>query len=82
MKRSLAVLTALAMTAGTLIGCGGSADTPAAEQPAQEQPAKEEQAPQAESTDTETAEAENSGAEGRTEITFWHYMSDVICCEL
>lgn len=76
MKRSLAVLTALAMTAGTLIGCGGSADTPAAEQPAQEQPAQEEKAPQAESTDTETAEAENSGAEGRTEITFWHYMSE------
>lgn len=76
MKRSLAVLTALAMTAGTLMGCGGSADTPAAEQPAQEQPAQEEQAPQAESTETETAEAENSGAEGRTEITFWHYMSE------
>lgn len=70
MKRSLALLTALAMATGTLIGCGGSAEAPAA------QPAQEEQASQAESANTETANAESAGAEGRTEITFWHYMSE------
>ncbi|MDE7015567.1 MAG: ABC transporter substrate-binding protein [Kineothrix sp.] len=70
MKRSLALLTALAMATGTLIGCGGSAEAPAA------QPVQEEQASQAESADTETANAESAGAEGRTEITFWHYMSE------
>ncbi|NBI90647.1 ABC transporter substrate-binding protein [Lachnospiraceae bacterium] len=70
MKRSLALLTALAMATGTLIGCGGSAEAPAA------QPVQEEQASQAESANTETANAESAGAEGRTEITFWHYMSE------
>ena len=69
MKRGLALLTVLAMTAGTLAGCGGSKDAPAAEQPVQEGQA-------AEGSGTETAKEDNAGAEGKTEITFWHYMSE------
>ena len=69
MKRGLALLTVLAMTAGTLAGCGGSKDAPAAEQPVQEEQA-------AEGAGTETAKEDNAGAEGKTEITFWHYMSE------
>ncbi len=69
MKRGLALLTVLAMTAGTLAGCGGSKDAPAAEQPVQEGQA-------AEGAGTETAKEDNAGAEGKTEITFWHYMSE------
>ena len=69
MKRGWALLTVLAMTAGTLAGCGGSKDAPAAEQPVQEEQA-------AEGAGTETAKEDNAGAEGKTEITFWHYMSE------
>ena len=69
MKRGLALLTVLAMTAGTLAGCGGSKDAPAAEQPVQEEQV-------AEGAGTETAKEDNTGAEGKTEITFWHYMSE------
>ena len=52
MKRGLALLTVLAMTAGTLAGCGGSKDAPAAEQPVQEEQA-------AEGAGTETAKEDN-----------------------
>lgn len=77
MKKKLALLTALAMAVGSLAACGGgSTDTTtdtttdtAAEAPADTA---------AEGTETAAPEAGTGTAskEGRTEITFWHYMSE------
>lgn len=67
MKRGIALLTMLAVTAGALAGCGGgSADAPATG----EQPAQTEGAESTEGTQTPAS------ADGKTEITFWHYMSE------
>lgn len=72
MKKKAALLTALAMVIGSLTACGGggTADTTTDAAPDTA----------AETTDTETAQTEEStgtaSKDGKTEITFWHYMSE------
>lgn len=72
MKKKAALLTALAMVIGSLTACGGggTADTTTDAAPDTA----------AETTDTETAQTEAStgtaSKDGKTEITFWHYMSE------
>ncbi|NLL77886.1 MAG: ABC transporter substrate-binding protein [Clostridiales bacterium] len=71
MKKSIALLTALAMVAGTLMACGSSTDSSSESTVAEttDNIAAESEAPA--STDSDTA-----STDGRTEITFWHYMSE------
>lgn len=71
MKKKAALLTAVAMVIGSLTACGGgTADTTTDAAPDTA----------AETTDTETAQTEAStgtaSKDGKTEITFWHYMSE------
>lgn len=70
MKKKVALLTALAMVIGSLTACGGGGTADTATETAPDAAA--------ESTGTETAQAEAGTAskEGKTEITFWHYMSE------
>ena len=66
MKRRIALLTILAMTLGSLTACGSSKATTTENTSTTE-------------TTAESAAEENSeaaAAEGKTEITFWHYMSE------
>ncbi|MDD3219108.1 MAG: ABC transporter substrate-binding protein [Lachnospiraceae bacterium] len=72
MKKKVALLTILAMTVGSLTACGGSdaADAGASTDAAAESTETTDEA--ADSTD-ETASAD---AEGKTTISFWHYMSE------
>lgn len=62
MKKKLALLTAMAMVVGTLAACGSSADST--------------QSTETGSAQTDEAKTDSASAEGRTEITFWHYMSE------
>ena len=61
MKKGIVLLTALAMTAGSLTACGGGgASTQTSGQTAA----------------SGAAESAKASADGKTEITFWHYMSE------
>lgn len=70
-KKTVSVLLAAAMVIGTLAGCGGSANAPAAEEtPAAEAPAEEAEAPAAEEAPAEeaTEEAAAGALEGTLKV--------------
>lgn len=71
MKKSIALLATLTMVAGTLTACGNSASTTQTGSAASAENTNETA-----NISTEAADTEAAGAEGRTEITFWHYMSE------
>ena len=61
MKKGIVLLTALAMTAGSLTACGGGgASTQTSGQ----------------TSAAGAAESDKASADGKTEITLWHYMSE------
>lgn len=71
MKRKFATLMALSLAVGALTACGSKTDTTV--------PAESTAAAATSSASSESTEGTTTGpasAEGRQEITFWHYMSE------
>lgn len=71
MKRKFATLMALSLAVGALTACGSKTDTTV--------PAESTTAAATSSASSESTEGTTTGpvsAEGRQEITFWHYMSE------
>lgn len=73
MKKSIALLTAMAMIAGTLMACGSSTESASGEKVTE---AADNTAVENENTASTDSGTDEASADGRTEITFWHYMSE------